>query len=172
MFWFSSPPYLRWALAGAVIVVSLAADLRPHTTQTYPVARSEIAPGTVVDESLVTWIELPVGSFPTVELPLTSSRPIASGELIGPWSAAADLVPVPPGWLSVPIPLEGEMLPGARVVLVITGEVAAEIPGLVTAHTPGDGFTGPSTSVAVPPETAGAVANAIRNAELVVFTVE
>lgn len=169
MLWLSSPPYLRWAAATTIIVVSLASDLRPATTAPYPVAAVDISPGETIEESDVTWVKLPVGSLAPVELPVTARRTVAVGEPIGPWTAVDGTAPAPTGWLGVPLTVAGDPAPGTPVILVITGEAPRQIPGVVLDSIPGDGLVDSSTMVAVPPDAVGPVANAIQAMTLVVF---
>lgn len=109
MFWLSRPPYLRWLLAASVLTVGLILELMPAHTVPHPFAVEPIGVGEPIDESVVVWRDIPAGLLHPVALPLTASRPVASGEPV-----LADIDPsrgsetgIPEGWwaLEVDIPL-------------------------------------------------------------------
>ena len=169
MFWLTRPPYLRWAVAVAIVVAALLWDLRGSAHTLYPFASSAIAAGTPITDSQVVWRSIPEGAMkmPDLSDPV-ASRDVASGEPIVP-SAVSGASMIPDGWWSVPIPLPGAAIPGTRVRLVGIDTVF-ETDGIVVS-VGGEELLSFSESgmVAVPPDFAAAVAIAARDGTLIVL---
>lgn len=169
MFWLTRPPYLRWAAAAAVVLVALLWDLRDEAETPYPFAANGIAAGSPITDSMVEWRNLPAGAvaLPDLSNPV-ASRDLPAGEPIVPSAVSGPSV-VPAGWWAVPVALSSAAVPGSPVRLVDTVS-ALEADGLVVAAGTDDLMSlDPSGLVAVPPETATAVAIAAGHGTLVVL---
>ena len=169
MFWLTRPPYLRWAAAAAVVLVALLWDLRNEAKMPYPFAASSIAAGTPIAESMVEWRKLPEGAMalPDLSDPV-AVRDLPAGEPIVP-SAVSGAPVIPDGWWSIPVPLSQGAVPGSRVRL-IDALSGLEVDGVVVS-TGTDDLMSLDTSglVAVPPDTAAAIAISAAEGALVVL---
>ena len=169
MFWLTRPPYVRWAVAAAIVIGALLWDLRGSAQILYPFASTAIAAGTPITDSQVVWRSIPVGAMEMPDLtdPI-ASRDVAAGEPIVP-SAVSGVSMIPDGWWSVPVPLPSVAMPGARVRLVGT-ETSFEIDGIVVSVAGEDLLSfSESGLVAVPPAYAAVVAIASRDGTLIVL---
>ena len=136
MFWLSRPPYLRWALAGLVILVGLVVELRPPRTIAHPFAAETIGVGEAVDESRVVWRDVPVGLLVPVVLPSTATRRIEPGEPVPSMdSGADDRGAIPEGWWGIELDVPAGAAAGMAVKLV---SHAATADGLVIEIRDGD----------------------------------
>ena len=163
------PPYIRWAVAAAIIVAALLWDLRGSAQILYPFASSAIAAGTPITDSQVVWRNIPDGTMeiPDLREPI-ASRDVAAGEPIVP-SAVSGASLIPDGWWSVPVPLPGAAIPGTRVRLVGI-ESGFETDGIVVSAVGEDLLSfSESGMVAVPPDFAAVVAIAARDGTLIVL---
>ena len=169
MFWLTRPPYVRWAVAAAIVVAALLWDVRGSAQILYPFAATAIAAGTPITDSLVVWHSVPKGAMKVPDLsdPI-ASRDIESGEPIVPSAVSGESM-IPDGWWSVPVPLPGSAFPGTRVRLVGV-ETEFETDGIVVSVA-GDDLLSFSDSglVAVPPGFAAVVAVASRDGTLIVL---
>lgn len=163
------PPYIRWAVAAAIVVAALLWDLRGSVQILYPFASTAIAAGTPISDSQVVWRSIPEGAMEVPDLtdPI-ASRDVAAGEPIVP-SAVSGVSLIPDGWWSVPVPLPSVAVPGTRVRLVGI-ETSFETDGIVVSVA-GDELLSFSDSglVAVPPAYAAVVAIASRDGTLIVL---
>jgi len=169
VFWLTRPPYVRWAVAAAIVVAALLWDLRGSAQILYPFASGAIAVGTPITESQVVWRSIPEGAMemPDLSDPI-ASRDLAAGEPIVPSAVSGESM-VPDGWWSVPMPLPGMATPGSRVRLVGI-ETVFETDGIVVSAAGGDLLSfSESGMVAVPASFAAVVAIAARNGTLIVL---
>jgi hypothetical protein len=169
VFWLTRPPYIRWAVAAAIVIGARVWDQQGSTQVLYPFASTAIAAGTPITDSQVTWRNVPDGAMEMPDLtdPI-ASRDVAAGEPIVP-SAVSGVSMIPDGWWSVPIPLPSVAIPGTTVRLVGT-ETSFETDGIVVSVA-GDELLSFSESglVAVPPGFAAVVAIASRDGTLIVL---
>lgn len=163
------PPYIRWAVAAAIVVAALLWDLRGSAEILYPFASTAIAAGTPITDSQVVWRSIPQGvmQMPDLTDPI-ASRDVATGEPIVP-SAVSGLSMIPEGWWSVPVPLPSMAVLGSRIRLVGI-ETAFETDGIVVSVAGEDLLSfSESGLVAVPPAYAAVVAIASREGALIVL---
>ena len=169
MFWLTRPPYIRWAVAAAIVVAALLWDLRGSAQIQYPFAATAIAAGTPITDAQVAWRSVPEGAMemPDLSDPV-ASRDVAAGEPIVPSAVSGESM-VPDGWWSVPVPLPGSALPGTRVRLVGI-ETEFETDGIVVSVAGEDVLSfSESGLVAVPPAYAAVVAIASKDGTLIVL---
>ncbi|MEA2024985.1 MAG: SAF domain-containing protein [Actinomycetota bacterium] len=169
MFWLTRPPYVRWAVAVAIVAAALVWDLRGSAQILYPFASGAIAAGTPITDSQVVWRSIPEGlmEMPDLVDPI-AARDVGVGEPIVPSAVSGESM-IPNGWWSVPIPLPGTAIPGTLVRLVGV-ETVFETNGIVVSVA-GEELLSFSESgmVAVPPDFAALVAIAARDGTLIVL---
>ena len=161
MFLLARPPRLRWVAAVVLVLAGLWADLRPDMTVEHPIARHEIEVGSEVTSGDVDMIDVPIGLFDAVELPLLAARPVAAGEPILASATSADTVTPPAGWLLVELAVPNGALPGGAVVAVVSdfeSDTPSSIEGIVVATGIDDGLGTALASCAFPADQAGIVA--------------
>lgn len=172
MYWFVSPPYLRYGAALLVVLVALWSDLRPHPTEARWVARDAIAAGTPLTPDLFEEAEFPPDVLPHVAPDGTAAIPIAGGEPLLPGHVLT--VSPPDGWWVVSLGIPAHLPTGAdlRVVLLSDDPTVApvSIPGIVVGPAFDDGlsFGDPLGSVAIPGADVEAVASAAARGRVVV----
>ncbi len=165
MFWLRRPPYLRWSIAGLILLLGLVVESRSAPTVRYPFTGSFIAAGTAIDDDIV-WRDIPAGLLPawpgSIEGPAATAIEAASPLL--PASVATTAIPV--DWWAVSIPLPSPVAPGVHIRVVLSDGTVIE--GIVID---GDIDTGFSTAgtVAFPPTDAPLVAASASNDALVVM---
>lgn len=164
MFWLSRPPYARWVLAGLVLIVGLAVELRGDPSVPHPFVTELIPVGETIDESKVRWEDVPAGLLEPVHLPAIASRKILPGEPV-PISEDSTDAGVPDGWWAVEVTLPTGTSPGMAVRLVTPG---ATTEGVVVTTREGD-FGEQTGLVAVPGPDADPIAVAALDASLVVM---
>ena len=175
MYWFSRPPYLRYALAAVVLMTAIWLDLRPAGTVQVPFAGSDIAIGDQPSTADIEWADVPEGVVPRPvtpnELATTTrfGRNIDAGDPI----LASDLVEqnngVPADWWILAMDLPLDTRPGQNVQLVVLPaqglDPPAPIPAVIVRPGRSDsGLFGSSAGagqVAVPPEHAATAAAAV-----------
>jgi hypothetical protein len=156
VFWLSRPPYIRWALAGLVVLVGLLVEFRPAQTVAHPFAAETIGVGETVDESRVIWRDVPVDLLAPVMLPATATRRIEPGEPVLGGAPAGDPGAIPAGWWAIELGVPAGATTGMAVKLVSdTGATD----GLVIETRDGD-FGERTGLVAVPGDSAQLVARA------------
>lgn len=166
MFWLTRPPYLRWALAGLVLIVGVTLELRPPRTTPHPFAIETIGVGEQIDETRVRWRDVPTDLLAPVDLPVTAMRRIEAGDpVLAGTGAGNDDGAIPAGWWAI----ELDMPAGARAgmpVRVVTHDGTAD--GVVIEVRDGD-FGVRSGLVAVPDELAHTVATALLDSSVAVL---
>jgi hypothetical protein len=175
VYWFSRPPYLRWAGAVLLIVAAAWVDLRPAATTPYPFARADLASGTAIDAGSVEWRQVPVGLLPA-DPPLdgTVRYAVAAGEPLLPSLVAAGRPEVPEGWWALSTTLPEDVVAGQALQLVVTGFGVAPraFPAIVVEPPPPHdplGYDDPVGLVAVPGDSAATVAAAAADGEMSVL---
>lgn len=165
MYWLRRPPYLRWAVAAALILVAAIWDSAGPATVPYPFATATIEPGTAVDGN-VEWRAIPAGLLPSWTGPVTGSARVylAAGDPLLPSLVTAG-DPVPSGWWSIPLQLPAPIPPGTPVQVLLNGDVTP-ISGVVTREA---GDYQQDALVAFPDHDAAAVAIAARDDAIVVM---
>ncbi|NNC74674.1 MAG: hypothetical protein HKN93_04100 [Acidimicrobiia bacterium] len=166
MYWYTYPPYGRWAAATLIVIAAFVIELRPVPTVAYPFAARDIAVGEPVDAGSVSFRDVPTGLLPDTRGYGYATRPVDAGEPLTPGTmTAAD--PIPQDWWLVTVPLPQHVIPGtpARAVLD-TGIVDV----VIAAPGRSDGFDARAFgTVAVPPAGAADVARAAADGSLVVL---
>ena len=169
MFWLERPPLLRWLAAALVLVGSVALDLTGNATEPFPFVTTAVARGDPIDAAALEWRDVPVGLLgEPADTTGVATRNLAPGEpLVG--GAVTGVRAVPGGWWAVPVELPESARAGMPVRLVAL-EPALDVEGVVaeTARTGAFAVARPGL-VAVPPDTAGAVAQAAAGGRLVVL---
>ena len=166
MFWLSRPPYVRWILAAVIVAMGLVMELAPDPNTRHPFVVADLAVGETIDDTVVTWRDVPTGLFEPVLLPTVASRALHAGDpvLVGDGSPASDSG-IPEGWWGVEVDLPGGARSGMPVKLV-TG--AAAVDGIVVEVTDGD-FGERKGLVAVPAKAAESVAAAALDTSVMVL---
>lgn len=164
MYWLRRPPYLRWLVAGFILLVALALEVRPVPTVSYPFAADNLGPGDPIQDSVV-WREVPAGMLPgwSGEPAGPISVGLLAGDPIVPSAFAAAVVP--DGWWAVQVPLPAGSVGSRLRVILGEGRIAE---GVVVEAFPDDGFE-PTGMVAFPPTDAPLVAMAAANDALTVM---
>jgi SAF domain len=168
VFWLTRPPYLRWAAAAMLVLVALAWDLHGRAGVTYPFAATAIEAGAVIGKDDVEWRTAPRGLLPAPDLSApVAARAIAAGDPILPSSLDED-AGVPEGWWAVPVALPAAATLGAAVRLIAPGGIESD--GIVVAVGSSDLLSlSEAGLVAVPPESASAMASAAIEGTLIVL---
>lgn len=168
MYWFPRPPYLRYALAAAIVVTAIWVDLRPTPTERYPFARTDLAAGTHVDDGSIEWRSFPAGfaTPPPIGGPLR--RSVDAGEPLRASDFASDVASAPDSWWALEVELPAGAVAGQPLRLVVIPVQGVDPPPPIPAVviSPGDAGggligTGSRGLVAVPPEHAAAAATAV-----------
>lgn len=177
MYWFSRPPYLRYAVAAALIVGGLAVELRPPATTSHPYAVADIVTGTELTSDLFEMREVSVGVLAQVEIGGWARTVIRSGEPL--LSSHQDLNPpsVPDGWWALQVPLPEAARTNTEIRLVVRSvdatEPTAVIPGVVVSGpasaTDPLGFDALTGLVAIPEQHAARAAAAVADRRITVL---
>lgn len=171
MYWFQRPPYARIAVAIALLSAALWSEFRPPASEPHLVAISDIPAGTALTDELFSTTLLPIGSLPLVSAAGTTQTAIGAGEVLRPSDIATDSVDVPQGWWTIVIPLEQAAMPGDQALLILNLDTELVIEGIVVRsgedRSNAFGFSESTAVVAVPPEAAGPVAQAVANHQIV-----
>lgn len=174
VYWFVSPPYVRYVLASVVVLVALWIDVRPPPGEARLVARNDIPAGTPLAAALFEEVTVPSGLLEPVLPDGVAAITIAAGEPLLP-SHVAFIAP-PEGWWVVQLPIPPGVGPGAdlRLVLLPTDptEKPESIPGIVITP-PGSSATGfgePTGSVAIPEQKIERVAVAASSGRVMVLS--
>ncbi len=165
MIWLSRPPYVRWALIGLLVLVSLWLELRPSYNVIHPFLTRDVAQGAPLDGA-IEWREVPPGVLDPVAGTGFASRPLAAGQPLLGGDTTEAAIAVPAGWWLVDVAVPVEAAAGTMVQLVVLPspghQAIPPIGGLVTAVRPAayedDGLVG---SVAFPPDRAATAAVAV-----------
>lgn len=162
------PPYVRWLGAAVVLLIAGAIDLAARETEPVPFAATSISAGAPLS-GVVEWRDVPRGLIePAPEVSGFAARDITAGEPITAGAVRGD-DGIPPGWWSVPLQLPDAARPGASVRL-ISVESALDVRGLVASPGSTGTFSVANPGlVAVPPDSAAAVARAAAGGELIVL---
>lgn len=138
VYWMRRPPYLRWLIAAALIVIGLMLESGGGKTERYPFAATAVNAGTDI-ATAVEWRTVPSGLLPAWEDSVTG---IAACDVL----AGHPLLPglrkelaIPAGWWSIPVPLPVAATPGTRLRLLnsVTGEL---VDGVLATTDTDDGF--------------------------------
>jgi len=164
----SKPPYLRWAAAGAIVLIALIWDLSGRATQRVPFAAQPIESRAIITESAVEWESVPDGLFPVLApVGATAAIALAPGDPISP-SVLTSGVVVPSDWWTVPVATPAAAVPGVQVRLVLPDGQA--VTGVVVEPSREDSFGIQSAGlVAVPPEVADSIGLAAAAGQLIVL---
>lgn len=168
MIWLQTPPWGRWLLATAILLVGAWVELRPEPTVPHPFATEDIARGELIGAANSRQRPVPVGMLDPVPRGAVAARDINAGAPILPADTDPAVGAVPAGWWTVSLPVPGGSRVGDRVLVVVI-ETGRAVEGVVTAVADSDPFTGGSGGVAVPADHAGAVAKAALDGRLAVM---
>jgi hypothetical protein len=166
VYWLRRPPYLRWIIAGLLLVLGLMIELRPAQVERYPFAATTIAAGSALEAS-IDWRTVPIGLLPqwNGDVAGPARTEIAAGDPLLPSAIASFSVPA--GWWSVAIPLPTPAPPGTPIRLVLE-DAGAVVEGILLEAGIEDGFETVGM-VAFSPSDAPRVAAASTNSALVVM---
>ncbi|NNK92000.1 MAG: hypothetical protein HKO87_06170 [Acidimicrobiia bacterium] len=166
MHWFTHPPYLRWALAAAIVTAAFAVELRPTSTEAYPFAATTLVAGQIVGPGAIEYRDVSSNLLPPVTELGYAARDIAVGEPLTPATMTRGSV-IPDDWWIVAVPLPTHVVPGSEARLVTTLSV---IDVIVASPGRSDGFDVRTFgTVAVPPAAAAEVALAAASDAVVVL---
>ena len=170
MYWFHRPPYFRFSAALLLLAVALWGEFRPPTTEYFPVAISEISSGTLLTEEMFELRALPSGTIPHVPIEGMNRIDLHAGDLLRPSDISTNGVKLPPDWWTIAIPLEQDVHPGDQVRLILRVDDGV-VDGIVVAtgrdEADSFGFSESAAIVAVPPDQAASVAQAVADRQIV-----
>ncbi len=161
MYWLQRPPYLRRAAAAALVLAAFVWDVRTAATAPYHVAATAIAAGTAIDDTAVSWVDLPAGVLVVPDLRgAVAASDIRAGEPLTPALLVGD-VSAPDGWWMVPIAVGTLAAPGDEALLVVADPPISVI-GRVLERQVGDPYDldHRPASIAVPGDMAPLIAAA------------
>lgn len=164
MYWFSRPPYGRWALAALVVIIAAYMDLSGPAVEPYPYVVADVGEG---ESPAVEWRNVPVGVLPPAGDP--SGRAVAAIERGTPLVASLleSTQLAPSDWWSVSIDLPAAAVVGSEALLALPDQI---VPAVVVDVGLLDTFGGASEGlVAVAPEHAAVVANAVSTRSVIVL---
>ncbi len=177
MYWFSHPPYFRYAAALVLVIGALWVELRHTEFVAHPFADAPIAAGSPLDPSLFVTRPVPPGLLETVTVAGTARHAIAAGEPLTEGAIDPDGVSIPPGWWTVEVSLPTETEPGDEVRLVLGPVDVDGEPTLIdgiAVRTPAPtsdpfGFEARLGLVAIPDGQAAEVASAVGDRRITVL---
>ncbi|MCP4308351.1 MAG: hypothetical protein GY926_25560 [bacterium] len=159
------PPYLRWLVAGAVLLTGLAFESRGASTVLYPFADTPIPAGATAEGTIV-WREIPSQMLPewTGDVAGIVRTDIAANDPILP-SQIGELL-APSDWWAVALPLPAPVTAGTHIRVVLADNTVVEGIALEGANDTGFELVG---TVAFAASHAPLVAQAASNDALVVM---
>ena len=159
MLWLARPPYLRWAAMVLVVVVALVVDLRDQRSELRPFASRDIARGAPVDGA-VEWRAVAADGWRAVEVAGTvAATDIRRGDPVTASSLSRASVP-PEHWWSIELDLPKGAAAG-RPARIVVADPPLSVDGIVGSVSDGGAFAATTSGlIAVPPDTADAVARA------------
>jgi hypothetical protein len=166
----SRPPYLRRIAAVLVVLVAVAIEFRPTTTQRLAIATTDLVAGTTVTEADVAWVDVSKGAIEPAVLPAIVSRMVPAGAPISDADVDSGSVEVPADWLQIELEVPAATQNGATVVAVMSPALLDRpATGLVTRVPEATGFDGLTALVAFDPTDAVAVAHAVAEGTVTVL---
>lgn len=141
-------------------------EIAPESTTRHPFVVVDLAVGDAIDDTAVTWRDIPRGLLEPVVLPTVASRALRAGDpvLLGDGSAATNSG-IPEGWWGVEVDLPAGARSGMSVKLV---SATTAVDGIVIDVTDGD-FGERTGLVAVPGDAAEGVATAALDTTVMVL---
>lgn len=170
MYWFHRPPYFRFSAALLLLVIALWGEFRPPTTEDFPVAISDISSGTLLTEEMFELRALPSGTVPLVPIQGVNRTDLHAGDLLRPSDISTNAVEIPPDWWTIAMPLDQDVHPGDQVRLILRvddGVVDGIVVATGTDEADNFGFSESVAIVAVPPDQAASVAQAVADRQIV-----
>jgi hypothetical protein len=166
----SRPPYLRRIAAVAVVVVAVAIEFRPVTTERLPIAATDLPAGATVTDADVAWLDVSKGPIEPVDLPVVLSRGVPAGAPISAADVNASSVEIPADWLQIELEVPAATQIGATVVAVMsTSSHDRPATGVVTRTPTATGFDALTAMIAFDPSDAVAVAHAMAEGTVTVL---
>jgi len=166
----SRPPYLRRIAAVAVVLVAMAIEFRPVTTERVPIATADLPAGATVTAADVEWADVPKGAIEPAALPATLSRMVPVGAPISAADIGSGTVDVPTGWLQIALEVPAATQKGGTVVAVMSpSRLDRPATGVVTQAPEAAGFDSLTALVAFSPSDAVAVAHAVAEGTVTVL---
>ncbi len=170
VFWMSRPPYLRRIAAVAVVVVAVAIEFRPATTERLPIASADLPAGATVTAADVEWADVSKGAIEPAALPATLARMVPEGAPISAADIGSGTVDVPTGWLQIELEVPAATQTGATVVAVMSpSRLDRPATGVVTQAPEAAGFDALTALVAFSPSDAVAIAQAVAEGTVTVL---
>ena len=170
MYLMARPPYVRWALAAALVGIGVLIECAGAATTLHPFSRIDIVRGAELSNDVIEWRDVPPGllSMPTLT-GIVAAVDIPAGTALVDAMATAGAA-APPGWWAMALEIPGAARPGAEVLVILTA-TGVEVPGIVVegARDGGFGIDEPGV-VAVPASSAAVVAMAAATRDVVVAT--
>jgi hypothetical protein len=166
----SRPPYLRRIAAVLAVLVAVAIEFRPTTTDRLAIATTDLVVGSTVTEADVEWVEVSKGAIEPAVLPATVSRTVPAGAPISAADVDSGSVEVPADWLQIELEVPAATQHGATVVAVLSpAPFDRPATGVVTRAPEATGFDGLTALVAFDPADAVAVAQAVAEGTVTVL---
>ncbi len=164
MYWFSRPPYGRWAAAFLIVATAAYMDLSGPAVESYPFVSDDAAEG---ESPQIEWRDVPAGVLPAPGDPggRATASIVAGTPLV---EALVDVGPLlPADWWAVSVDLAPGAVVGSDALLVLPGLI---VEGIVIDVGVADSFGGAVQGlVAVAPEQAGEVAAAAASGSVTVL---
>ncbi|MPZ51330.1 MAG: hypothetical protein GEU79_01095 [Acidimicrobiia bacterium] len=156
------PPYLRWAISGLLVLAIVWVEFAPDGMVEHPYLASSVTPGTPLGD-VVEMRRVPAGVFPEVMISNKVSRySLEQGTPLSPGLVANPDLLAPADWLTIVTGVPTTAVAGSKARLVTIEEPANSVTGVVIA-------TGEEGEVAIPPDSAEAIATAHRRGSLEVL---
>lgn len=177
MYWFSSLPYLRYAVAAILVVAAVWVELRPRGMVEHPFAVVPIPAGAALERSMFEFRDIPAGVLEAAQIGGTTRHSIAAGNPLLPGDVDPAGVAVPRGWWTVEVALPLDTQPGDLIRLVVRpyepGGPSLVVDGIAVGAPPAGadpfGLEASVGRVALPEDTAAEVAVAAGDHRLTVL---
>ena len=175
VFWLQRPPIARYIAAGLLVSFAAWVELRPIATVERPFVSVDVAAGTVLDDSVVEWREVPPGALPAIQPRGVAAISIPAGTPLTEAVVVQAGPGLPEGWWTMELMLSPDTSPGTDLQLVVIpgpGEdPVPPIPAIVVrpGSTPESFGTNRPGLVAVPPDRATDAAIAAAGGRLTVL---
>ncbi len=168
MLWLQSPQWARWGLAIVITAAAIWTEFRPDPSVEHPFAISPIGVGEPIGPTNTENRDIPSGLLEPVPDVGFATHGYEPGEPITTGGLSERPIVVPDGWWSIAVALPPGITVGSDVQLVLI-DSGLVVPGRVTSVPYDDPLSSNEGSVAIPPESAAAVAAALLNGRVAVL---
>lgn len=170
VYWMSRPPYVRWAAAGMILIIGVVNEFRPATTIPVPVARSDLAVGSLVEEEAVAWFDGSPDLFDEISLPIRLGRSVRAGDPITAADFPSEADRAPADWWRIALPVPTATAAGSEVLAVVGSNGGTTThQGISVSEVLDDGFGSTFALVAFSGADAAAVASGVALNQLTVM---